>query len=114
MNYVIFDLEASGASTSFDSVLEIYAKLVDDEFNELDETNELNEINDIPLPYRNAREHHVAVYAAIRNAFLESLREFAPKCMQDMDVEDICAAYIDTQKRVCIVYNNNNNNNNIY
>ena len=37
MNYVIFDLEASGASTSFDSVLEIYAKLVDDEFNELDE-----------------------------------------------------------------------------
>ena len=37
MNYVFFDLEASGASTSFDSVLEIYAKLVDEEFNELDD-----------------------------------------------------------------------------
>tara|TARA_B100000029_G_scaffold212700_1_gene210691 strand:+ start:1929 stop:3344 length:1416 start_codon:yes stop_codon:yes gene_type:complete len=37
MNYVFLDLEASGASTAFDSVLEIYAKLVDDEFNELDE-----------------------------------------------------------------------------
>ncbi len=37
MNYVFLDLEASGASTAFDSVLEIYAKLVDDQFNELDE-----------------------------------------------------------------------------
>ena len=37
MNMVFLDLEASGASTSFDCVLEIYAKLVDDEFNTLDE-----------------------------------------------------------------------------
>ena len=37
MNYVFLDLECSGASTGFDSVLEIYAKLIDDEFNELDD-----------------------------------------------------------------------------
>lgn len=59
---------------------------------------------ELKLPFRNAEEHHVAVYAAIRTAFLECLRDFAPKDMQNVDVEDICAAYIDTQKRVCFCF----------
>ena len=54
----------------------------------------------IELPFRSEKEHHVAVYAAIRSAFLECLREFAPRDMQQMDIEDICNAYVDAQKRV--------------
>ena len=50
-------------------------------------------------PWRSAREHHVAVYAAIRSTFLECLREFAPRHMQQLDIEDICNAYVDAQKR---------------
>ena len=84
-------------------------KYIDDELvNDEEIGNNNNNNNDkdefeLELPFRNADEHHVAVYAAIRTAFLECLRDFAPKDMQNVDIEDICAAYIDTQKRVCFV-----------
>ena len=50
MNMVFLDLEASGASTSFDCVLEIYAKLVDDEFNTLDEFHGRSKLKEGVIP----------------------------------------------------------------
>ena len=50
MNMVFLDLESSGASTSFDCVLEIYAKLVDDEFNTLDEFHGRSKLKEGVIP----------------------------------------------------------------